>query len=856
MIRLTLLFCLLMASIAAFAQLSEGGRPLAETLDLPAAPAMEMPGIDVDALMQEDEVDLSYNLPLRFAYPHNVSLNLENSGSWTELRDGRVWRLSLRCPDALNINLLYNDFYLPPGATLFLYNKQRTQVLGAFTEKNNKDNGHFATALIHGATVTLEYFEPAAVHGKGRLQITQVSHGYRHLDGSTNEKSGPCQVNVNCEEGDNWQDEKKGVARIVMDGLYLCSGSLVTNTANDCKPLFLTANHCLMGGIKQDAIINPDVSGYVFYWNYEYASCASSGPLPEQTTSGGTVLANSGLMETGMHTLLSSDFALIELDENPRGAYDVYFNGWDATGNQGQTGVGIHHPAGDAKKISTHSTTPALDGYYWALYWDPTTNGHSVTEGGSSGSALFREDGTIIGQLFGGGSVNCDDPANDLGLYGRLNYSWTNDDDFLASDARRRLNVWLDPIGQGSIRKMVGSYDPCEIPKVYFKTISGTVAEENGSVTEDCRSYTDYEYEIGITPFPTQPVQVEVFSFGGTAESGSNMDYELLTSTINFNNVTNSQPFRVRVYDDAYEENTETVFLSFSTSGNSIPLGTIGANEDFLFEIQNADTPPNNHVQTVRNMSNPAEEYLGPFGTVYFTDPGSGGMMLVLTNNSAHDFGCVQVMVDAAGSTANNAWTTGTTFSKTLRLLVDNPGSGNVQAGLYLDDNELAGWEWFNNGGWQAEQAYGYQFDGSASLANEGTATEIIPVFASYGSDTRLDLSLNSLQGTTGFAVGRLNTSSAFNIVPQAPTTANQNMQVRPNVTNAQTIVQWTAEAEGKVLIHVLDKQGRVVATHQGQGYEGTNVQELDFSAYTAGLYFIRVSQGAEHYEAKRLIRQ
>lgn len=858
MTRFSLLLLLILGGLQlSWAQLSVAGTPISAQQALPPAAIVELPALNTDALLAEDLADEAYNLPLRFAFGHNVDLNLNNAGTWTELRGGdRVWRLTLFCPEALNINLLYSDFFLPPGAELYLYNKNQSQVLGAFTEKNNKDNRRFATALIHGTQLTLEYLEPAAVRGQGSIHIAQVSHGYRNLDGSTEEKvSGDCQVNVNCEEGDNWQDEKKGVARIIMDGLYLCSGTLVTNTANDCKPLFLTANHCLSGGIKQDAIINPDVSGYVFYWNYEYASCANSGPLPEQTTSGGTVLANAGVMETGLHTILSSDFALIELDENPRGAYDVYFNGWDATGAQGNTGVGIHHPAGDAKKISTHSVAPEEDGYYWALYWDATPNGYSVTEGGSSGSALFREDGTIIGQLFGGGSVNCDDPANDLGLYGRLDYSWTNSDDLLSSDARRRLDVWLDPIGQGSIRKMSGTYDPCETPKVYFKTIAATLSEENATQAESCRSYTDYTYELGITPYPTQPVNVSLFA-QGNADNGPTGDYELLTSNVQFNNVTNTQSFQFRVYDDAYPEEVEAIELSFAAQGtNGLQVGLLNANSVQQIQLTSADEVPNNHVQTVRNTSAPAEEYLGPFGTVYFTDPGTGGMMAVLTNETAHDYGCVSVMVDKAGSTANNSWATGTTFSKTLRVVTEHPGQGAISAGLYFDDGELAGWQWFNNGGWEAEQALVYRFVGPATLSNESTAQAMVTTFADYGSgDTRLNLQLAGLtSAVTGFAVGRLNPAANGNHQQLVSTPTSS---LAPNLTRNESVLSWQADQDGPTQIRVVDAQGKLVASYNSYSYEGYNNFTLDAQDWLPGMYFVQLIRTGATVEIQRLIKQ
>lgn len=53
-----------------------------------------------------------------------------------------------------------------------------------------------------------------------------------------------------------------------------------------------------------------------------------------------------------------SDLQLVMLNTTPSLSWNPYYNGWDrnATGSAG--GVGIHHPSGDAKKISTYTGTP------------------------------------------------------------------------------------------------------------------------------------------------------------------------------------------------------------------------------------------------------------------------------------------------------------------------------------------------------------------------------------------------------------------------------------------------------------------------------------------------------------------
>lgn len=125
-------------------------------------------------------------------------------------------------------------------------------------------------------------------------------------------------------------------------------------------------------------------------------------------TSGATVLANN----------IASDFALLELQEDPRKRTGVtpYYLGWDRSGNPGTGGVCIHHPKGDLKRISTYTITPTSTDHlgssinssksHWRVLWATTATNHGVTEYGSSGSPLLNANHRIIGQLHGGHS-NC-----------------------------------------------------------------------------------------------------------------------------------------------------------------------------------------------------------------------------------------------------------------------------------------------------------------------------------------------------------------------------------------------------------------------------------------------------------------
>ena len=578
--------CTSLMSTLATAQLSKPIPPRSVALAqaLSEVKAIEMPGIDRSAIDAEDRANNDDGQPLRVAYPFATQLDMK-SGQWDELPDGgRLWRLRVSAPGAQAISLLYDRFYLPPGATMHVYNPTNGETIGAFTSANNRPSRKFATALTYGDQAVIEYYEPADQRGQGDLRVSQVGHAYRLIEvleeaqRAAAVNSGACQVNVNCQpEGDNWQDHKRSVARILLNGSGLCTGALINNTAQDGTPLFLTADHCI-GSL--DALGNADASGYVFYWNYERANCANtSTPNASETTSGATLRANDS----------PGDFALFELTENPNSLYNVYFGGFSAATVPPVGGVGIHHPAGDYKKIATHSIAPVSftfgsrpAGSYWNISWDATANGHSVTEGGSSGSPLFDANGFIIGQLYGGSSINCSDPANDPGWYGKIAYNWTNGG---ASQPERRLNAWLDPTSNGATTSVAGGYISPPPPTVNFATSDFTVSESSASGMAGCRGYVDVDIPIQLSGGqPTSPVTATLSTFG----SADAFDAQIIQGSVSLGSGNpTAGNFTVRIWNDDAIESTEDLTLDLVVAGSN---GAAGVNSTLVLTIEDNDT--------------------------------------------------------------------------------------------------------------------------------------------------------------------------------------------------------------------------------------------------------------------------
>ncbi len=417
---------LLLSSILAsglMAQISYGGRALGLQGDvLPEAPLVRMHTVDVDALLAEDAAREAAGIkgPYRYGFNHAVDLNTENSGIWHTLRDGdRVWRISIECPGAITTNFQLHDYVVPEGARVFVYNTAGLQ-LGAYTADSNPGHTSMGVQQIPGDRITIEYHEPVAVAGQGRLMIGQVTHGYRDPFNFARDlgDSGSCNINVICPEGLGWEDEVRSVALIDAGGGY-CTGTMINNCAQDSTPYFLTANHCLGGG----------VDNWVFRWNWNSPTCDPTEDAPQdQTIAGSTLLVNSA----------GTDVALLELNSIPPEEYAVHYAGWDHGQDPAETMTGIHHPRGDIKKIS-HSDGPAITGTMsGADCWQVQLWAAGTTEPGSSGSGLWNQDHRLVGQLFGGEAA-CGNSVNDF--YGKLVTSWPLLEEYLG-DCSDTLDGW------------------------------------------------------------------------------------------------------------------------------------------------------------------------------------------------------------------------------------------------------------------------------------------------------------------------------------------------------------------------------------------------------------------------------
>ena len=409
------------ASARGVAVASVAVRPKAVDLALPQwsdapSPVMPRPG-----------------LPMQIGAPRALS-SLQSAGDmartlrWSETPEGgQVAAISITSAGAHGLRLGLVVDAMPDAAELRLYRKDRSKTGFETTGKavneaiarNRRADGDTRAAGIWwtpdlGADeVTLEIALPAGLStSQLRIAIPTLTHAYVNLalpvelelrDSLVPRNVGDaagCELDASC--ADQYATERNAVARMTYVGsdnrYYYCTGSLLNNTRRDLTPYFLSANHCISTQASATSLRTD--------WFFRSASCNSFEPSAQTTAlqRGATLL----------YATAAHDATLMRLnDAAPAGAT---LAGWDARGTAvtGTAIYGLHHPQGDLLKYSEGQVQSYRNCSLSAgsitcnpgnAQSDFVNVGWSkgVTEGGSSGSAMFAG-GRVVGTLSGGSS--------------------------------------------------------------------------------------------------------------------------------------------------------------------------------------------------------------------------------------------------------------------------------------------------------------------------------------------------------------------------------------------------------------------------------------------------------------------
>ncbi len=402
--------------------------------------------LDIKQIEKEDSVEYANSQQFNVARLQRVDVGF----CGLKGKENRFWKYQFELENAKDIAIRFRKLILPRGSRLYIYSqKQEKEFLVYDASMKALQKEKLISKAIKGQSIVIEYNQEDTVSISPQIEIDGLINYY-----VSEERNNPgfgqstdCEVNVACSESEGWCNEIESVVRIfIQSGTHYsyCSGAVVNNTKQDFAPYILTAGHC--GEYSREEDFN--------YWkfDFDYQSEICQTPASESEINSKYLNGCEMIAKAERRGSIGSDFRLLKLLDTIPKFWNVYYAGWDIADNPSYAGggVGIHHPYGDIKKISTYSRTlessDASGGQsndlYWRTYWDATENGHGITEGGSSGSPLFNNRGLIIGTLATGLSY-CDNQNEESpDFYGKISKHWDRN----GSDSTAQLKYWLDPL--------------------------------------------------------------------------------------------------------------------------------------------------------------------------------------------------------------------------------------------------------------------------------------------------------------------------------------------------------------------------------------------------------------------------
>lgn len=246
----------------------------------------------------------------QFASSVQVDLDLMKLAEKNVSGNISTYAIKLIAQDALNISFEFGNFELSPNSVLSIFTNR--ELTDSITSLQNNESKIWATRVYQGDELFIVLTVPSQEISNVMLKIDKVNFGYIPYGaqfGSPGASSN-CNVNVNCPEGNGWDNEKNSVALIVSNGNTACSGALVMNTCNTNTPYMLTANHCLTAG---------NVTNWVFQFQYWSNNCSTNTGWNEDIQFNGCQLKASSAV---------SDFLLLQLNQAPSANSGIRYAGW------------------------------------------------------------------------------------------------------------------------------------------------------------------------------------------------------------------------------------------------------------------------------------------------------------------------------------------------------------------------------------------------------------------------------------------------------------------------------------------------------------------------------------------------
>jgi V8-like Glu-specific endopeptidase len=295
--------------------------------------------------------------------------------------------------DAYAIRVMVDLSELKDGEELYVIDRSLPRAFGPFINKDQEksEEGKWL-ATVAGEEYILLLKSPLKT--MPAMKVLFAAHFFVDLEPQP-KKRVSCQIDARCALDDAITSENTtAVTRydfVSGGGVFLCTGTLLND--GNFSEYILTANHCIS--------TSTEASSVEAFWDYLAPSCGGNAPsLASRPRSYG---------RSFVETNSSLDATLFQTTEVPLGANGRLYMGWsDVQASAGIDVHALHHPGGTRMSVSFGyiSYLNKLTNKYTSqirVNWD-----EGATEGGSSGSALFKDSNYhVIGSLSNGPAPVC-----------------------------------------------------------------------------------------------------------------------------------------------------------------------------------------------------------------------------------------------------------------------------------------------------------------------------------------------------------------------------------------------------------------------------------------------------------------
>jgi len=330
----------------------------------------------------------------------------------------------------------------------------------------------------------------------------------------------------------------------------------------------------------------------------------------------------------------------------------------------------------------------------------------------------------------------------------------------------------------------------------------------------------------------------EYYDYGHVLYSLDGINFSIMPTangaiTTQFANQNAATVFTIQLPD--FLNNT-----SFYLGWRWVNDNSVGANPPFA--IDNVLLTAN--ATTIEDALNATDDqYLGPNSKVYFYDNTTNKLMVCIENNTTHDYGCTNVLIDRAGTSAiayyNTPTATWLTSKSYLITPTNNNPSGTYDITLYYVPAEVTGWQTTTGNVWTA-----------CNIAKTGGPISNITPATPFANGPTNYLGTGNITGTvTGGSWVKATFNSGFSGfaagIPGGPPLPLQKLDLTGYASPKGNQLEWSVDINKNVTEYIVER-----STDRSQfervysiNYHAQTIYNYTDNQLNSELYFYRIKR-------------